>query len=127
MVKCTMVARRDLADGLAAAAESNAAAIATLGEQHQAELDERDLDQRGVVEGLQIQILELTEQSQAERERMNQALQETEENARQQIAQLTQRFGGFVALYGIEATIALIEAALARSAENQASRDAQPA
>ncbi len=83
-------ARRELADGLAAAAESNAAAIATLSEQHQAELDERDADQRGVVEGLQLQQLELTEQSQAERERMNQALQETEENARQQIAQLTQ-------------------------------------
>lgn len=83
-------ARQDLADGLSAAAESHAAAIATLGAQHQAELDERDQDQRGVVEGLQLQQLEQTEKSQAERERMNTALQETEENARQQIAQLSQ-------------------------------------
>jgi lysyl-tRNA synthetase class 1 len=37
------------------------------------------------------------------------------------------RFGGFVALYGIEATIALIEGALARGADEGAARVTQPA
>ncbi len=89
--------RQDLADSQAAAvaartaaAEAHAAALAALGEQHQAEVNEREADHRGVVDAVQARLAELTDQSAHERERMNQALQETEDNARQQIAQLTQ-------------------------------------
>ncbi len=85
--------QHDLADGLAAAAEAQTAALAALAEQHQSEIDEREQDHHGVIDGLQRQLADLNEvveQGQQERDRLHQALQETEENARQQLTQLTQ-------------------------------------
>lgn len=83
-------AQQDLEDGLAAAREERGNAIASLGTQHQAEIDEREQEHRITVDGLQKELAEALQSAQIERERMAQLLLETEENARLQIAQLTQ-------------------------------------
>jgi DNA-binding response OmpR family regulator/predicted nucleic acid-binding Zn-ribbon protein len=83
-------AQQDLEEGLAAAREERGNAIALLGTQHQAEIDEREQEHRITVDGLQKELAEALQTAQVERERMAQLLAETEENARLQIAQLTQ-------------------------------------
>jgi CheY-like chemotaxis protein len=82
--------RQDLVDALASAREERDTAIAELGNQHQAEFDEREQEHHITVEGLQKELAQLADQTDQERERSAQLLQETEENARLQIAQLTQ-------------------------------------
>lgn len=82
-------ARQDLDEGLAAAREERGNAIASLGTQHQAEIDEREQEHRITVDGLQKELAEALQQAQNDRERMAQLLAETEENARLQIAELT--------------------------------------
>ena len=82
-------AQQDLEDGLAAAREERGNAIASLGTQHQAEIDEREQEHRITVDGLQKELAEALQHAQNDRERMAQLLAETEENARLQIAELT--------------------------------------
>lgn len=83
-------ARQDMERALADAETERVAALESLGRQHQAEIDDREQDHRAAVAELQAQIANLRDQAMQERERVSQALMETEENARLQISQLTQ-------------------------------------
>lgn len=79
-------AEQDLLD----AREERAAAIEALSRQHQGEIDEREQEHAAAVKELQNQLAAAREQAAQERERMSALLQETEENARLQINQITQ-------------------------------------
>ncbi|MDC0715310.1 response regulator [Nannocystis bainbridge] len=82
--------RQEMERALADAETERVASLESLARQHQGEIDERDQEHRGALEQLHAQINSLREQGQQERERMSQALMETEENARLQVSQLTQ-------------------------------------
>lgn len=82
--------RQEMERALADAETERVAALESLGRQHQGEIDDREQDHRAAVAQLQSQIAALREQNQQERERLAQALNEAEENARLQISQLTQ-------------------------------------
>lgn len=83
-------ARVDTASALDAAAAERAAAITSLTQQHQAEIDERDAEYRAAEAKLQGELAALKAATDAERARLLQQIAETEENARLQIEQLTQ-------------------------------------
>lgn len=82
--------RQEMERALADAETERVAALESLARQHQAEIDERDQDHRNTVEQLNNEINALRDQAQQERDRVAQALMETEENARLQVNQLTQ-------------------------------------
>lgn len=82
--------RQEMERALADAETERVASLESLARQHHAELDEREEDHRAAVAQLQNQLNGLRDQAQQERERMSQALMETEENARLQVSQLTQ-------------------------------------
>ena len=82
--------RQEMERVLADAETERVASLESLARQHQAEIDDREQDHRATVNQLHGQIATLRDQAQQERERVSQALMETEENARLQISQLTQ-------------------------------------
>jgi CheY-like chemotaxis protein len=123
------LAQQDLADGLAAAREDRAAALAALAAQHQAELDDRDQEHRNALGALSAQLADISEQSQQEQGRLAQVLQETEDNARLQIAQLSAEIERLTQSLAAEQAhaqqeIERLQAAAAQAAE-QAAEQAQ--